>query len=85
MVKQGKNMDVMEIKGQFDTAICYAKVIGDNAVEQIRQLCDCEFSTGGRIRIMLDVHAGKGCTIGTTMTVTDKAVPNLVRIAGVRY
>ena len=67
------------------TAICYAKVIGDNAVEQIRQLCDCEFSTGSRIRIMLDAHAGKGCTIGTTMTVTDKAVPNLVRIAGVRY
>ena len=60
-------------------------MIGDNAVEQIRQLCDCEFSTGSRIRIMLDVYAGKGCTIGTTMTVTDKAVPNLVRIAGVRY
>lgn len=85
MVKQGKNMDVMEIKGQFITAICCAKVIGDNAVKQIRQLCDCEFSTGSRIRIMLDVHAGKGCTIGTTMTVTDKAVPNLLRIAGVRY
>ena len=73
-------MDVMEIKGQFNTAICYAKVIGDNAVEQIRQLCDCEFSAGSRIRIMPDVHAGKGCTIGTTMTVTDKAVPNLVGV-----
>lgn len=24
---------------------------------------------------MPDVHAGKGCTIGTTMTITDKAVP----------
>ena len=73
-------MDVMEIKGQFNTAICYAKVIGNNAVEQIRQLCDCEFSAGSRIRIMPDVHAGKGCTIGTTMTVTDKAVPNLVGV-----
>ena len=31
------------------------------------------------------VIAEKGCTIGTTMTVRDKAVPNLVRIAGVRY
>ena len=73
-------MDVMEIKGQFNTAICYAKVIGDNAVEQIRQLCDCEFSAGSHIRIMPDVHAGKGCTIGTTMTITDKAVPNLVGV-----
>ena len=35
MVKRGENMDVMEIKGQFNTAICYAKVIGDNAVEQM--------------------------------------------------
>ena len=78
-------MDVREIKGQFNTAICYAKVIGDNAVEQIRQLCDCEFSAGSRSPMMPGVHAGKGCTIGTTMTVTDKAVPNLVRIAGVRY
>ena len=78
-------MEYIEIKGKVNTAICYAKVIGDNAVEQIRQLCDCEFSAGSHIRIMPDVHAGKGCTIGTTMTVTDKAVPNLVRIAGVRY
>ena len=73
-------MDIMEIKGQFNTAVCYARVIGDNAVEQIRQLCDCEFTVGSRIRIMPDVHAGKGCTIGTTMTILDKAVPNLVGV-----
>ena len=73
-------MDIMEIKGQFNTAICYAKIIGDNAVEQIRQLCDCEYTAGSRIRIMPDVHAGKGCTIGTTMTILDKAVPNLVGV-----
>ena len=73
-------MDIMEIKGQFNTAICYAKIIGDNAIEQIRQLCDCEFTAGSRIRIMPDVHAGKGCTIGTTMTILDKAVPNLVGV-----
>ena len=29
---------------------------------------------------MPDVHAGKGCTIGTTMTVKDKAVPNIVGV-----
>ena len=73
-------MDIMEIKGQFNTAICYAKIIGDNAIEQIRRLCDCEFTAGSRIRIMPDVHAGKGCTIGTTMTILDKAVPNLVGV-----
>lgn len=73
-------MDIMEIKGQFNTAICYARIIGDNAVEQILKLCNCEFTVGSRIRIMPDVHAGKGCTIGTTMTILDKAVPNLVGV-----
>ena len=37
-------------------------------------------SQGQQIRIMPDVHAGAGCTIGTTMTITDKAVPNLVGV-----
>lgn len=71
---------MMEIKGKVNTAISFAKVIEDEAVEQIRRMCDYEFTEGSRIRIMPDVHAGKGCTIGTTMTVTDKAVPNIVGV-----
>ena len=70
----------MEIIGRFATALCYAKVIDEGAVEQIRRMCDHAFTEGSRIRIMPDVHAGKGCTIGTTMTVTDKAVPNIVGV-----
>ncbi len=69
-----------EIKGQVNTALCYAKVIEDAAVEQIQRMCDYPFTEGSRIRIMPDVHAGKGCTIGTTMTVRDKAVPNVVGV-----
>ena len=71
---------MMEIKGKRNTAICYATVIDEKASEQIRRMCDYEFTDGSRIRIMPDVHAGKGCTIGTTMTVTDKAVPNVVGV-----
>ena len=71
---------MMEIKGQVNTAVCFAKVIEDEAIEQIRRMCDYEFTAGSRIRIMPDVHAGKGCTIGTTMTVKDKAVPNIVGV-----
>ena len=71
---------MLEIKGKVNTAICFAKVIEDEAVEQIRRMCDYEFTEGSRIRIMPDVHAGKGCTIGTTMTVKDKAVPNIVGV-----
>jgi len=71
---------MMEIKGQVNTAICFAKIIEDEAIEQIRRMCDYEFTAGSQIRIMPDVHAGKGCTIGTTMTVKDKAVPNIVGV-----
>lgn len=69
-----------EISGKYNTAISFAKVVEDAAREQIRRMCNYEFTAGSKIRIMPDVHAGKGCTIGTTMTVTDKAVPNIVGV-----
>lgn len=75
-----EEIKMLEIKGKRNTAICYAAVIEEKAEEQIRRMCDYEFTDGSRIRIMPDVHAGKGCTIGTTMTVTDKAVPNVVGV-----
>lgn len=71
---------MFEIKGKINTAICYAKVVEEEAIEQIRRMCDYPMTEGSRIRIMPDVHAGKGCTIGTTMTISDKAVPNVVGV-----
>lgn len=71
---------ILEIKGKVNTAICYANIIEDEAIEQIRRMCDYEFTKGLKIRIMPDVHSGKGCTIGTTMTVIDKVVPNVVGV-----
>ena len=71
---------MFEIKGTKNTAVCYAKVVEDEAIRQIQRMCDYDFTEGSRIRIMPDVHAGKGCTIGTTMTITDKVVPNIVGV-----
>lgn len=71
---------MFEIQGKFNTAVCYAAVVEEEAVEQIRRMCDHAFTEGSRIRIMPDVHSGKGCTIGTTMTILDKAVPNVVGV-----
>ena len=70
----------MKIAGRFAAAVCYAEIIEDEAQEQIRRMCDYPFTEGSKIRIMPDVHAGAGCTIGTTMTITDKAVPNIVGV-----
>lgn len=50
------------------------------AEAQIRMLCDYEALEGCKIRIMPDVHPGKVGTIGFTMTVGDKIMPNLVGI-----
>lgn len=71
---------MLEIKGKINTAICYAKVIEEEAIEQIRTMCNQRLTEGTKIRIMPDVHAGKGCTIGTTMTVLDKVCPNIVGV-----
>ena len=71
---------MLQIKGKVNTAVCFARVVEDEAIEQIRRMCDTEMTRGSQIRIMPDVHAGKGCTIGTTMTITDKAVPNVVGV-----
>ncbi len=71
---------MFEIKGTYETAICYATAIEYSAIEQIHSMCDQPFTEGANVRIMPDAHAGKGCTIGTTMRVTDKVVPNLVGV-----
>ena len=72
---------MIEIIGKVNTALCYAKVIENEAIEQIRRMCDYEFTKDAKICIMPDVHAGKGCTIGTTMTILDnKVVPNIVGV-----
>lgn len=71
---------MLKIKGKVNTAVCYARVVEDGAIEQIRRMCDYALTEGSRVRIMPDVHAGKGCTIGTTMTVTDKVCPNIVGV-----
>lgn len=69
-----------EIRGKVNFAVSFAKNIEDEARKQILRMCDYEFTRDSKIRIMPDVHAGKGCTIGTTMTVSDKIVPNIVGV-----
>lgn len=71
---------MIEIIGKYNTAKCFTSQIEDVAHEQIKQICDTEAFASSKIRIMPDVHAGKGCTIGTTMTITDKIVPSMVGV-----
>ena len=71
---------MIEIKGSFNSAVCYTGELEESAAQQIKAVCDFEAFEGCRIRIMPDVHAGMGCTIGTTMTIRDKVVPGMVGV-----
>lgn len=71
---------MLEIRGKKNNAICFASQIDEKALEQIKRMCDYDLTLGSQIRIMPDVHAGKGCTIGTTMTIKDKVCPNIVGV-----
>ena len=71
---------MIEIRGKYNEAKIFTDVADSASIAQVQQLCDQEFAAGSRIRLMPDIHAGAGCTIGTTMTITDKVVPNLVGV-----
>lgn len=71
---------MIEIKGTYGEAKVFTNDLEQSAGGQIKALCEQPFITGSKIRIMPDVHAGKGCTIGTTMTIGDYVVPNLVGV-----
>ena len=71
---------MLEVKGKFNTALCYTDNLEPSAYEQIEAVCNIEAFKESKLRIMPDVHAGVGCTIGTTMTIVDKVVPNMVGV-----
>jgi RNA-splicing ligase RtcB len=71
---------MLEIKGKYNTAKVFTDALDELSREQIQLLCEQAFTKGSELRLMPDVHAGAGCTIGTTMTISDKIVPNLVGV-----
>ena len=71
---------MIEIRGKYNEAKIFADVVDSASIAQVQELCNQEFTAGSRIRLMPAIHAGAGCTIGTTMTIADRVVPNLVGV-----
>lgn len=71
---------MIEIEGKYNEAKIFTDLADSASLAQVQELCNQEFTAGSRIRLMPDIHAGAGCTIGTTMTIRDKVVPNLVGV-----
>jgi RNA-splicing ligase RtcB len=60
--------------------LIFAETCEFAAYDQIKKLVNFEAYENAKVRIMPDTHAGKGCTVGTTITITDKVTPNLVGV-----
>ena len=81
MFKSDKNTDPVVVLGKYTEAEIYATLIENEALEQIKTLCDAPFVEGEKIAIMPDAHAGTGCVIGYTQTIGNKKVcPSLVGV-----
>ena len=71
---------MLELKGEYNDAKVFTENIDEGTLSQIVAICNEEFTKDLKIRIMPDTHVGKGSVIGTTMTIEDKVVPNLVGV-----
>ena len=58
----------------------FTDMLESSAESQLRAMCEQPFMANNKIRVMPDVHAGVGCTIGTTMTIGNYVVPNMVGV-----
>ena len=74
-----KNM--IQIQGKYTNAIIYTDNVEEEAISQVYKLCNHPAFEGSKVRLMPDIHAGAGCTIGTTIKLNKKMiVPNLVGV-----
>lgn len=71
---------MIELKGKYNEAKIFTDTVDEASISQVMLLLNQEFVKESRIRLMPDIHAGMGCTIGTTMTIRDKIAPNLVGV-----
>lgn len=71
----------MILNGKYNTCEVFTNNIDNETISQIISLLNMPYIKGETVRIMPDCHAGKGCVIGTTMTLNNQCVvPNLVGV-----
>jgi RNA-splicing ligase RtcB len=71
---------MFELNGKYNSCKVFTDNCDNETISQLTTLLNQESVNGSRIRIMPDTHAGKGSVIGTTMTLTNKVIPNLVGV-----
>ncbi len=71
---------MITISGKYNNAKVFTDTCDQATVAQVTNLLNQSCVQGAQIRIMPDCHAGAGCVIGTTMTIQNKVIPNLVGV-----
>ena len=71
---------MLELKGKYNIAKVFTDNVDNETISQVIELLNQDYIKDAKIRIMPDCHAGAGCVIGTTMTISDKVCPNLVGV-----
>ena len=71
---------IVRENGSDNIVKIYAETLEQEAYDQVQKLANYPVYVDNKIRIMPDCHAGKGCTIGTTMALTNAVTPNLVGV-----
>lgn len=71
---------MIELTGKYNSCKIFTDVVDNNTISHILAFLNQESLEGSKIRIMPDCHDGKGAVIGTTMTINDKVIPNVVGV-----
>ncbi|MBO5435438.1 RtcB family protein [bacterium] len=71
---------MFELNGKYNSCKIFTDNCDNETIGQLVDLLNQKSVANTNIRIMPDTHAGKGCVIGTTMTLNDKVIPNLVGV-----
>ena len=71
---------MIELRGKYAQAKVFTDVVDQESISQVIGLLNQPYAEGSQIRMMPDIHAGAGCTIGTTLTLRDQICPNLVGV-----
>ena len=71
---------MIELIGKYGSAYVYTDVVDEASISQVISLLNQPYAENAHIRMMPDIHAGMGCTIGTTMRVRNQICPNLVGV-----
>lgn len=71
---------MIELHGKYAVAKVFTDIVDEASISQVINLLNQPYIESCVVRMMPDIHAGAGCTIGTTMTINDKICPNLVGV-----